>query len=341
MTAAPSETTTLIGHEAAKKRIEESFRAGRLHHAWLLLGPEGIGKASLAYQIAHLVLSNGENGLTKFNPAHPSARLVMAESHPDLFILRRTADEKTGLLRASIPAEDARKLAPFMRLTASQAGGRRVAIVDEAHTLTREGQNAILKIIEEPPSGAVIVLTATTAGSLLPTIRSRCSVLSLAPLPKNELETVLARLGVELPAGAEKERLLQSAGGSAGLAIQIAETDVLPLYDEALALLAEMPKLDVPRLYKLADLVGKKADAESFKVLTGLLIAALRDATACAARGQADRLGLTRLSGGRLDRALQVWEKTAQAFRTAENANLDNRLAFIAAMTDIARAAAK
>lgn len=333
----PAQSTAIIGHDEAKRQVEEAFAKKRMHHAWLLIGPEGVGKASFAYHVAHTVLSRGENGFSRFNPLHPVAKLVMAESHPDLFVLRRRPDEKTGAIGASISAEDARAIEPFMRLTASHGAGR-VAIVDEAHVLTRTAQNAILKIIEEPPPGAVIVLTATTVGSLLPTIRSRCRVLSFAPLPDAQVETVLTRLGVEMPSGEDKRRFLRLANGSVGFALRIAETGVMPLFDEALALMAFMPGIDVPRLHKLADLVGKKADAESFKVLTSLILSALREAVSAVARGDADEARLAeRLGGGRLDRALQVWEKTDSAFKTAETANLDNKLAFIAAMTDIAK----
>ncbi len=323
MTAASSQISALIGHEAAKKQIEAAYRSGRMHHAWLITGPEGIGKASLATLAAHLVLSGGENGFERFNPGHSAAKLIMAESHPDLFILRREADEKTGVMKDTISVEQARALTSFLRMTSAHGHGR-VAIIDEAHNLTRNAQNAVLKMIEEPPSGAVIFLTATTAGTLLPTIRSRCRLLALEPLAPQEVETVLARLGADLPEGEEKARLLGAAGGSAGLALRIAETGVLPLFDEALAILSGGAALDVARLHKLADLVGLKTDAESFKLLSALLIEAFRANVRAAPAGQ-------------LDRALQVWEKAKETFAMAETGNLDKKLAFIVAMTDAAR----
>lgn len=337
----PSQSSTIIGHEAAKKQIEEAFNSGRMHHAWLLVGIEGLGKASLAYHIAHRILSGGANSFGRFNPEHPSARLIAAESHPDLFILRRPTDEKTGALKESIPVNEARKLEPFLRMTSSQGGGR-VAIIDEAHRLNRNGQNAILKMIEEPPSGAVIILTATTAGALLPTIRSRCRVLALDPLNLPEIETILARLGAEWPPGVDKGRYVNLAGGSVGLLLKILGSDAIPLYDETLDLLKSIPDMDVPRLHRLADMLGKKADVESFQIVTTLLLEALRTGIRAIALGLRDEAGLaTRLEArGRLDNALKVWENTKKTFTMADEANLDNKLAFIVAMTEMARCAA-
>ncbi len=341
MTSLPSQCVAVIGHETAKKQIEEAYDSGRMHHAWLLIGPEGIGKASLAFHIAHLVLSGGANRFGKFNPQNPDARQIMAESHPDLFILRRPVDEKTGKIKETIPVEEARKLSGFLRLTASKTGGRRVAIVDEAHLMNRNAQNAILKMIEEPPSGAVIILTATTVGMMLPTIRSRCRLLPLEPLKPQEMEVVLARLGAEIPSGAEKARLLELSGGSVGLALKILESEALAFFEEALDLLKNLPDLDMPRLHRLGDLMGKKADAESFKIVTELLVETLRKAVRSAALGQKDGFGLAAklAPAGRLDKALEVWENMRETFAMANGANLDNKLALIAAMTALARAA--
>lgn len=333
----PCQSTALIGHDQAVADIHAVFDSGRMPHAWLITGMEGIGKTTLAYHMAHLILSGGASRIGKVNAQDTSARLIMAEAHPDMYILRRPIDEKTGAIKDTISAEEARKMVPFFHLT-SALGQARFALIDEAHTLNRFGQNAILKMIEEPPPGAVVVLTATTVGSLLPTIRSRCRVVALNPLQPVAMETVLTRLGVDLPGGAEKQRLLTHAGGSVGRAVQLLQSEVLPLLEELIALVAA-PDLDVPALHKLGDLVGKKADSESFEVLTSLFTEVLRGSVRAAALGQGDPTGLApRLAqGGRLDRALDVWEKTVRTFQTAKTANLDNKLALITAVTDIVR----
>ncbi|HAX92153.1 MAG TPA: DNA polymerase III subunit delta' [Rhodospirillaceae bacterium] len=336
--ASPHQTLAVIGHDDAKRQLAEAFDSGRMHHAWLLTGAEGIGKTSLAYLVAHMILSGGENRFDRLNPEHPAARLIAAQAHPDLFVLRCPVDEKTGAVKDTIPVDEARKLAPFLSMTASQGAGR-VAIIDEAHKLNRHGQNAILKMIEEPPTGATILLTATTVGGLLPTIRSRCRVLPMQTLSDSQLEVVLARLGVEVPEGADKARFFMAAAGSVGRALKLIEADALPLFDELLSILAAMPMLDLLRVQKLADQIGKKADADSFQVVTGLLIDTLRQSIRVAALGQADPTGLASKIGGRarLDKALELWESTGQTFAVAEGGNLDKKLVFINALSTISR----
>jgi len=341
MVASPHQCLHIVGHQTAQKEIQAAYDSGRMPHAWLFVGPEGIGKASVAYHVAHMLLSGGASRLGRLNPESESARLIVAESHPDFFVLRRTPDEKTGVMREAIAVEEARKIAPFLQLTASHGHGR-VVLIDEAHRLGRNGQNAILKLIEEPPPGTVILMTATSIGSLLRTIRSRCRIVPFEPLKAGEMEAVLMGLDLTIPSGSEKERLLDLAEGSVGQAVHMIEAEVLPLYEEAMALIAQMPALDFARLHKLGDAIGKKANQESFDVLSGLLVETLRRAVRAAASGQGDPSGLAaRLApAGRLDNALEVWEKTRERFALADAVYLDNKLAFTTAMTALARAMA-
>jgi DNA polymerase-3 subunit delta' len=322
-------SAVMNGHEEAIRQITESYAAGRLHHAWLLTGAEGIGKATLAQRVAAYVLSGGACGLDKLNVNHPVAKLVAADAHPDMLVVRRTPDDD-GLLRKGLVVEDAQKIAEFMHLTAAH-GGWRVVIVDEAHTLNRHSQNAILKILEEPAERALILMTATTAGMLLPTIRSRCRVLPLAPLDDKHMRATLSRVAPEL-AQDDAERLIELSGGSIGFAFKIMRTEVLPLYAELQALMAAMPALDIARLHKLADQIARKADTESYEVLTTLLIDRLHhDVRALATANAKSPL---------LDRKMQVWDRVRATFAAADGANLDKRLAFINAVSDIRAAMA-
>ena len=328
----PQHNSVLIGHDAAMGQIVDAFNSNRMPQAWLIHGIEGIGKATFAYHAANFVLSEGKNIPGKFNPEHPVARLIAAESHPDLFVLRRPVDEKTGSMKGSISAEDSRKVAPFLHMTATQ-GTWRVAIIDEAHTLNRHGQNSILKVIEEPPAHCLILITATTPGALLPTVRSRCRVLPLQPLTPIAMQTILARLGADEKLDEEcLSRIVQLSGGSVGFALKMLATESLPLYDEMLNLLRAMPALDMERLHALADRISRKADADSFDVITRLLIDKLRI--------NAKTVALEPGSGGQLDRTVQLWEKVGQVFRMAEQSNLDKKLAFINAFMEIRRATA-
>ena len=317
--------TTLIGHDHAMQQVRDAFASGRMHHAWLLTGIEGIGKAALAQRIADHVLSGGQNPLGPLDRTNRTTKLILAEAHPDLLTVRRSVDEKTGAQRNVIVVDDALRVAAFLRKTSTH-GGWRVVLVDEAHRLNRNGQNAILKILEEPPQRALIVLTATMPGALLPTIRSRCRSLSLAPLDEQAMRAILAQAAPRLEPDAVAE-LLQLAGGSAGFALKIVETEVLPLYTELKSLLAQLPKFDLPRVHKLADQISRKADAESYEVLTSLLVERLRlDVAALAEAG----IGGTRIRAG-----LERWDRTRATLATAEHSNLDKKLAFVNALSDI------
>ncbi len=334
----PHECQAIIGHENAINQITESFNSGRMHHAWLLTGAEGIGKASLAYQMAHMILSGGENRIGRINPNHAVAKLIAAQSHPDLLTVARPFDEKTGVQNKMIPVDEARKLAPFLSLTPSFGQGR-FAFIDEAHTLNRSGQNAILKMIEEPPTGAFVVLTATTIGMMLPTIRSRCRVVSMDCLQDSEISTILARQSIDLPQDVSSDRLYALAGGSVGRTLKLLDSGALPLFDELLLLLSALPQVDLVRVHALADQLSRKADADKFQAVSQMMIDTIQNTIRAVAAGRPDPVGLAAkiAPDGDLDKALLLWESTKKAFATAEQANLDKKLTFINVISEISR----
>jgi DNA polymerase-3 subunit delta' len=323
-----SDEITLIGHERAIQEVQAALGSGRMHHAWLLTGIEGIGKATFAKQISQYVLTGGHGELGKTDPQHHMAKLVEAETHPDLLIIRRPVDEKTGEQKNIIPVEDALKVATFLHKTAT-FGGWRVVLIDEAHALNRHGQNAILKIIEEPPPNTLILITVTTPGVLLPTIRSRCRVMPLAPLDAPHMRAILQRAAPQLSID-DIKALIELSGGSIGFALKIVRSEALPLHREMLSLLEMIPNMDIARLHKLADQIAKKADAESFDVVTALLIERLR----VTAHEEAKREAHSERAS-RVELALQIWDKTRATLAASAYANLDRKLAFINAINDI------
>lgn len=178
----PRETFSVVGHEAEEEAFAEALRGGRMHHAWLLAGPKGLGKATLAYRVARAGLGAKRIGPRPLDvdPEDVIARRVTALSHPDLFVLRRGLNER-GKPRREIAVDDARDLGRFFSLAPSE-GGMRVAIVDAVDDLNRNAANAILKTLEEPPARSILLLVCHAPGAILPTIRSRCRRLALRPL---------------------------------------------------------------------------------------------------------------------------------------------------------------
>lgn len=183
----PRETFSFVGHDAEEAAFADGLRGGRMHHAWLLAGPKGLGKATLAYRVARAALGAKRIGPRPLDvdPEDQVARRVMALSHPDLFVLRRGLNDR-GKPRREIAVDDARELGHFFSLAPSE-GGMRVAIVDAVDDLNRNAANAILKTLEEPPARSILLLVCHAPGAILPTIRSRCRRLALRPLSDDEV----------------------------------------------------------------------------------------------------------------------------------------------------------
>jgi DNA polymerase-3 subunit delta' len=188
----PRETFSFVGHEAEEDAFADGLRGGRMHHAWLLTGAKGVGKATLAYRVARAALGAKRIGPRPLDvdSEEQIARRVTALSHPDLFVLRRGFNER-GKPRREIAVDDARDLGHFFSLAPSE-GGMRVAIVDAVDDLNRNAANAILKTLEEPPARSILLLVCHAPGAILPTIRSRCRRLALRPLSDEQVRKASA-----------------------------------------------------------------------------------------------------------------------------------------------------
>ncbi|OCW58157.1 DNA polymerase III subunit delta' [Hoeflea olei] len=195
----PQTNTALFGHDAAQEFLATAYRSGRMHHAILIEGAEGIGKATLAYRFAHHVLSHPDPLEAPDRIADPdphdavSRQLASGASH-NVLHLSRPVDEKTGKAKSVITVDEVRRAGKFFAQT-SGTGNWRIAIIDPADDLNRNAANAILKILEEPPKRALFLVLSHTPGRLLPTIRSRCLSLRLEPLSAEDLDRALAHLG--------------------------------------------------------------------------------------------------------------------------------------------------
>ncbi|MGR3548629.1 MAG: DNA polymerase III subunit delta' [Roseovarius sp.] len=288
----PRETVQLFGQDAAESEFLDAFNTGRLHHGWLITGPRGVGKATLAWRIARFLLATPlvqEEGLFGAPPApvtldvsadHPVARRMLALSDPGLFLLRRGPTDKGDRLAAEIRVSEVRKLGNFFALSAAD-GGRRVVIVDAADDLNTQAANAVLKMLEEPPARTVMLLVSHQPSGLLPTIRSRCRTLRLAPLGPQEIAQALEQAGIA-PEG-DPVALAELSGGSVGAAVRMLNLGGLKLYSELVSLLESLPRLDRPRALRLAEAAATRGAEERLDLLfslTDLLLARLARAGA-------------------------------------------------------------
>jgi DNA polymerase-3 subunit delta' len=208
----PRETFSYAGHDAEERTLAEGLSGARMHHAWLIAGAKGLGKATMAYRFARAALGARRVGARPLDvdPEDPVARKVAALSHPDLFVLRRGVNER-GKARREIAVDDARELGAFFSLAPSQ-GGMRVAIIDAVDDLNANSANAILKTLEEPPAHSVLLLVCHAPGAALATIRSRCRRLPLRPLADEAVRDLL---------GGGDDALVRLAKGRPGRAIAL------------------------------------------------------------------------------------------------------------------------
>jgi DNA polymerase III subunit delta' len=343
----PWRAVRLLGHEVAEKTMLAAHGSGRLHHAWLMAGPRGIGKATLAWRFARFLLCGSQQGglfgsstlgggaaegLDVAADA-PGRSLVDARSHPDLFHLRRTLNPDTGRMRAEIAVDDVRELGAFMHMTPAM-GQWRVAIVDSADEMNRNSANAVLKILEEPPPNAVLLIVAHAPGRLLPTIRSRCRRLALQPLAD---DIVVRLLGDYAPEVKEQERaaLARLAEGSIGRALELAGAGSLELYSEMVSVLATLPELDMARLHGFAERFARRGEEANaaWRSLNYLFDGWLKGLARQSALGgeaapvvPAERGLQTRLlAAASLDRWIVAWEKAAELLSGADRVNLDRK----------------
>jgi DNA polymerase-3 subunit delta' len=323
----PRANPLLLGQAAAEAVLCDALRTGRLHHAWLLHGPAGVGKATLAFRFARRLLAGtsptGE-GLA-LDPGHPVFRRIAAGGHADLLTIERAWDEKRKRLRGEITVDDVRRIAAFLHLTPAE-GGWRVVIVDGAEDLNRNAANALLKVLEEPPPRAVLLLVCPAAGRLLPTIRSRCRRLALGPLDETTLAELLARYLPE--AGeAERGRLATLAEGSIGRALQLAGEDGIGVAELVGQVLDALPALTATRAHEIADALGR--DEEAFGTFMDLLRAALAASVRAAARGRADPDQAKLLGARPLAAWIDVWHALTQLQAETEGFHLDKRQAIV------------
>ncbi len=327
MTAAePRENSRLFGHAAVEAQILDALRGGRLHHAWLLTGPPGVGKVTLAFRFARRLLAGLHPGDTlAVDPAAAVFRRVAMRSHADLLTVEREWDEKKARLRGEIVVDDVRAVSAFLRLTPAE-GGWRVVVIDGAEHMNRSAANALLKMLEEPPPRAVLLLTCDAPGRLLPTIRSRCRRLGLPPLTSSEMTAALAEYLPDMPL-ADRARLAELSAGSPGRALLLAEEKGLQLASLATEVLDGIPALPKLRAFAIAEQLGGRAE-DRFTPFMTLLRDAVSDMVRRAARGMPERLADLRPMAD----WVEVWQSLTHIQAETERLNLDRRQALLSSI---------
>ena len=242
----------LVGHNHVRDLLIKAYEEKRLPHSILLTGPKGIGKATFAYKLATYLLSDEGDRLDGLNVKEGSqaARQIANGAHPDIYVAQPAFDDKKGALKASLDAETIRKIAPFMRLRPSKSDGWRVVIVDEAHTMTNAAQNSLLKILEEPPAHAVLILVSKTTGHLLPTIKSRVQQFPMMPLTETQMRKLLPNI---IGSQEDIHALIDVSDGSPGKAMEFIDIKGLETLNDILQTFENWPKFDTLQIYRLTD----------------------------------------------------------------------------------------
>lgn len=343
----PRFTERLFGHSAAEQVMADALHSDKHHHAWLLSGPEGIGKATFAYRAARAALARAdERGMfgdgLDVEPHAAAFRQVGALSHPGLVVIRRGYDQKAKRFSTSISVDDVRRLKSFLALSA-EAGGRRVVIVDSADEMNLNAANALLKSLEEPPARTIFLLIAHAPGRLLPTIRSRCRVLPMQPLVSADLRKAvaqaLAAAGKPDIAADDFAALEALAGGSVRRLLALQEGGGLALQSRISKLLASLPAGDLKAAHQLSDELAPAAAEQKFALFYELFLAQLQRLVKAGAigAGTASEIAEARRIIGphRLATFAALWETLARDKAEAVALNLDRKALILSALTKL------
>ena len=331
---ADTHDTHFIGHDAIEASFLDAYRSGRMPHAWILAGLEGIGKAGFALRAARFLLAHPDESDPSVRnaqtldvaPDNPAARRIAARAHTDLFFLESESDGEKKTKSGAIPVEDVRKMLGFFSSTAGD-GGWKIAIIDSLDDLKSSAANALLKMLEEPPPRSLFLMVSHNPGRLLPTIRSRCHMVRFKPLSENEIVTALSS-----HSSVTDRKLLSDAArrgvGSVKRAMTYLDAERMAMVHDIETTLARLPDLDRKHLLAMADHFAKKDGAESF----ALFIETVDEwiAATCRADAQTGRHALRALS--------ELWEKFTVNARMTDIYNLDRRPFFITMMNDLADA---
>ncbi len=330
----PREQFAFFGHQEGEGAFLEGLRSGRLHHAWLIGGAEGIGKATLAYRVARAVLDPRkayDRHIVSLNvpPDSQAARQVAALSHPNLAVLRRSPPTDKKAASATIPVDAVRRALTMFGSTAAD-GGYRVCIVDSAEDLTISSANALLKVIEEPPPRSLFLIVSHAPQRVLPTIRSRCRRLLLRPLEDQEIRAAIASLGPpwsDIPEDVVAQAL-RYGEGSVRRTLELLDAEKVAFIDQVTRLLDGLPRTDTKQVLALAEALARRDADDAYDL-------ALETVQRWVSERLREQAGL---GASRLAPLVEVCEKIGRSAREIDVFNLDRRPFILTMFDDLADA---
>jgi DNA polymerase-3 subunit delta' len=326
----PRDRHVLFGQYEAEQEFLQAFAGGRLHHAWLIGGPQGIGKATLAYRIARFVLSHAAGSQAQtldVSPDAPASRQVAALSHPNLFVLRRQPATEKKVATSNIPVDQVRRALGLFATTAGDSGYR-ICIVDSAEDLAAPSANALLKMVEEPPPRSLFLIISHAPQRVLPTIRSRCRRLMLKALGEGDLTSVIGSLEDETYDSSDVARAVALADGSARRAIELLDPAKAETIEAVNRLLEGLPRFDAKASLAVAERLSRKGSEQDFELA---LESVQRWASMILNRRATE-------GPARLAPLVEVCEKIARSAREVDIYNLDRRPLVLTMFGDLADA---
>ncbi len=341
---APEERTEWFGDPATERTLLDAYRSGRMHHAWLIGGPKGIGKATLAYRFARFALAHPDPSAPTVAAAtdlslpenHSAFRKVMNRSHPNLLVLERPLDDRSNRRKSALTVDEIRRTVSFYGNTGGEAGWR-IAIVDPADDMNASAANALLKVLEEPPARALFLVVSHAPGRALPTIRSRCRRLDVAELAPEKIVAALQAGGAKA-APADLELAARLAEGSLRRAILLAEHGGIASYRALVLLLSRLPDIDIAAMHDYADSVTGRGNDDGWNGFRDLTAAWLNRRV----RGESEPETGIPLSpaaaAAPLERWAEVWENLRTSTALTDEYNLDRKRTVLTNLMSLARA---
>jgi DNA polymerase-3 subunit delta' len=342
---APEEQPEWFGNRDTETALLDAYRSGRMHHAWMLGGPKGIGKATLAFRLARFILANPDPKSAAVVAAtdlsvpenHPAFRKVATRAHPNLLVIERSLSDDKKRFKTQLAVDDVRKTVSFFGSTGGEDNWR-IAVVDAADDLNASSANALLKILEEPPARSLFLIISHAPGRALATIRSRSRRLDIPVLEPDVIAGAIRAHGLDGMTDADLALVSDLAEGSLRRAIFLTEGGGLEVHRALATLFARLPEMDMDAAHALADKVAGRSADDAWVGFRDTLAGWLNRRV----RGAGDPGGADpppAVLGTPLERWAEVWENLRESTETADEYNLDRKRTVLSILMAVARAA--